>query len=50
MTIALFDSNDQLVGRKQGFDFSDATAVQGTSRYTVIVKSRNSALNIAPYE
>ncbi|HYK47939.1 MAG TPA: T9SS type A sorting domain-containing protein [Parafilimonas sp.] len=47
MTIAVFDSNDQLVGRKQGFDFSDATAVQGTSRYTISIKSRSGALNIA---
>jgi len=47
MTLALYDSNDKQVGKQEGFDFSDASVVQGTSRYKIRISPKHSALNIA---
>ena len=47
MSIVLFDSNDKQIAKKDGFSSGDVTAVQGTDRYKVGIRARNSALNIA---
>lgn len=47
MSLSLYDSDGKQVAKKNGFDVSDASAVQGTSHYLLRIRTGGSGKDIA---